>query len=427
MRCTLLIALVAEGCDSQLGCIVHVHAATGRHNFPTSAPLSMRILDIISSVNPTGGGPIEGLKQQAEVLSKRGNTIEVASLDDPSAPWVRDFPMKLYPLGPSRFPFEWLNYAYAPRFIPWLHAHAQNYDAVIVHGLWQYHGFATWRVLRDGPIPYYVFTHGMLDPWFKRAYPLKHMKKWLYWPWAEYRVLRDAKAVLFTCEEERVLARRSFWLYRCREMVVGFGTAAVAGNADLQREIFFQEFPGLRDKRLLLFLSRIHPKKGCDLLIEAFARVAKRDPALHLVMAGPDQLGWKEKLEAQAEALSIADRITWAGMLSGDLKWGAYRVAEVFMLPSHQENFGIVVAEALACGVPVLISDKVNIWREIRSAGAGLVAEDNLEGTLSLLQTWLDISDQKRQQMRRDAQVCFESNFEMSAAAGRLHNLLSTA
>ena len=111
----------------------------------------------------------------------------------------------------------------------------------------------------------------------------------------------------------------------------------------------------------------------------------------------------------------------------GDLKWGAYRVAEVFMLPSHQENFGIVVAEALACGVPVLISDKVNIWREIRSAGAGLVAEDNLEGTLSLLQTWLDISDQKRQQMRRDAQVCFESNFEMSAAAGRLHNLLSTA
>ena len=63
---------------------------------------------------------------------------------------------------------------------------------------------------------YFVFTHGMLDPWFKRTYPLKHLKKWLYWPWAEYRVLRDAQAVLFTCEEERILARQSFWLYKCK-------------------------------------------------------------------------------------------------------------------------------------------------------------------------------------------------------------------
>ena len=387
----------------------------------------MRILNIISSVNPTGGGPIEGLKQNSEVLSKRGINVDVASLDDPGAPWVKDYPTKLYALGPSRASLAGGNYSYAPQFIPWLRAHVQNYDAVIVHGLWQYHGFATWRVLRNHRVPYYVFTHGMLDPWFKHTYPLKHLKKWFYWPWAEYRVLRDAKAVLFTCEEERVLAKRSFWLYRCKEVVVGFGTSAVAGNADLQRETFFQEFPKLRDKRLLLFLSRIHPKKGCDLLIEAFAHVAKQNAALHLVMAGPDQLGWKKKLEAQAEALGIANRITWTGMLSGDLKWGAYRTAEVFILPSHQENFGIVVAEALACGVPVLISDKVNIWREIRSMEAGLVADDNLEGTLSLLRTWLDSSDQKRQQMRRDAYACFECNFEINAAAGKLHNLLITS
>jgi len=387
----------------------------------------MRILDIISSVNPAGGGPVEGLKQHADVLGKRGINMEVASLDDPGAPWVRDFPRKLYPLGPSRFPTKWLNYPYSPRFVPWLRAHVQNYDAVIVHGLWQYHGFATWRVLRDSRIPYYVFTHGMLDPWFKHTYPLKHLKKWLYWPWADYRVLRDAKAVLFTCEEERILARQSFWLYRCREEVVGYGTTSVAGDAELQRELFFQEFPSTRGKRPLLFLSRIHPKKGCDLLIEAFARVAQQDPALHLVMAGPDQLGWQDKLKAQAEARGIADRITWTGMLSGDLKWGAYRAADAFVLPSHQENFGIVVAEALACGVPVLISDKVNIWREIRSTGAGLVADDSIEGTLSLLQTWLDTSDQERQQMRRDAQACFESNFEINTAAGRLHALLHAA
>ena len=76
------------------------------------------------------------------------------------------------------------------------------FDAVIINGLWQYHSFGAWRALRGTATPYYVFPHGMLDPWFKRSFPLKHLKKWLYWPWAEYRVLRDARAVIFTCEAE---------------------------------------------------------------------------------------------------------------------------------------------------------------------------------------------------------------------------------
>src|SRR5213076_1488953 len=115
---------------------------------------------------------------------------------------------------------------------------------------------------------------GMLDPWFKRTYPLKHLKKWIYWPWADYRVLRDARAVLFTTEEERLLARQSFWLYRCREAVVDYGTAGPTGDAARQRESFRSAFPMLRDTRNLLFLSRLHPKQGCDTLLAAFARVA---------------------------------------------------------------------------------------------------------------------------------------------------------
>ncbi|MEB0151131.1 glycosyltransferase, partial [Pseudomonas sp. CCC2.2] len=83
----------------------------------------------------------------------------------------------------------------------------------------------TWRALAKKKIPYFIFTHGMLDPWFKKNYPLKHLKKWLYWTWGEYRVLRDAKAVLFTCEEEKILARQSFWLYKANEVVTAFGTA----------------------------------------------------------------------------------------------------------------------------------------------------------------------------------------------------------
>ena len=387
----------------------------------------MRVLHIIASVNPMGGGPIEGVKQIARAaIELNGATrIEVASMDDPGAPWVRNFPLKVHAFGPVGTLSRKLNYYYTPRLVPWLQAHVLEYDAVIVNGLWMYHSFAAWRALRKSTTPYFVFTHGMLDPWFKQTYPLKHLKKWLYWPWADYRLLRDAKAVFFTCEEERVLARQSFWLYRCNEKVVGYGTAVPAGDADSQREAFFGAFPDLRNKKLLLFISRIHPKKGCDLLIEAFSRVAGQDASLHLVMAGPDQTGWKQQLVAQSERLGVADRITWTGMLSGNIKWGAYRAADVFVLPSHQENFGIVVAEALACGLPTLISKRVNIWREIEAEEAGIVANDDLNGTIDMLNKWVNMKAEAQQKMKLSALACFTKHFEISAAVKKLYSVLS--
>jgi len=148
-------------------------------------------------------------------------------------------------------------------------------------------------------------------------------------------------------------------------VVVGYGTSAPTGDAEQQQKLFLRRFPHLRDQRLVLFLSRIHPKKGVDLLIEAFAAVAPMDPRLQLVIAGPDQVGWQAQLQQRAAALGIAERITWPGMLGGDLKWGAFRAAELFCLPSHQENFGVVVAEALACGLPVAIAEHVNISAEV--------------------------------------------------------------
>jgi glycosyltransferase involved in cell wall biosynthesis len=162
-------------------------------------------------------------------------------------------------------------------------------------------------------------------------------------------------------------------------------------------------------------MSRIHQKKGVDLLIDAFSKVAQRDPKLHLVIAGPDHHGLQADLERLSFKCGIGERITWTGMVTGDVKWGAYRAAEVFVLPSHSENFGIVVAEALACGLPVLISDKVNIWREIEADGAGLVAEDTLIGTVSLLETWLDLTPEVGEQMGRRARGSALSTVSRSA------------
>lgn len=379
----------------------------------------MKILHVISSVNPSGGGPIEVVKQLSLVLNEQQHTNEVLCLDPPNSPWLSQLPLKVYAMG-SRGS----GYAYSKYFVPWLRDRAQKYDVVIVHGLWQYSSFGTWLALHNSKTPYFVYVHGMLDPWFKRTYPLKHLKKWLYWPWAEYRVLRDAKAVFFTCEEERILAKESFWLYKCNEIVVNLGTAAPTGDPAVQSQRFFSQFPELRDRRLLLFLGRIHVKKGCDLLIEAFAKVASTDDALHLVMAGPDQTGWQAELQQQAQKLGISHRITWTGMLTGDLKWGALYAAEILVLPSHQENFGIVVAEAMACSVPVLISNKVNIWREIIADDAGLVANDDLEGTVEMFQTWLLMSPHEQQQMKQKAKQCFTQRFEIHQAAQSLVNTL---
>jgi glycosyltransferase involved in cell wall biosynthesis len=366
-------------------------------------------------VSPQGGGPIEGVRQRSLYLEQIGHSVEIVSLDDPSESFLQDFPLTVHALGPSRG-----GYGYNPRLVPWLRKYAPAFNAVIVNGLWEYNAFGAWRALHNSGVPYFVFTHGMLDPWFKRTYPLKHFKKWLYWPWATYRLLRDAQAVLFTTEEERVQARHSFWLYRAREHVVAYGTSAPPENATELRDMFVSANPELRDRRILLFLSRIHEKKGCDLLLHALASVAASDPKLHLVMAGPDQTGWVARLKALADSLGISDRVSWPGMLRNEMKWGAFYAAEAFVLPSHQENFGIAVAEALGCKLPVLISDKVNIWHEVRSYWAGLVAPDTLDGTVTLLRNWLALSATERKAMSDCAGKLYRERFTVSAMANSL-------
>jgi glycosyltransferase involved in cell wall biosynthesis len=373
-------------------------------------------------MDPRGGGPAEGVRQLCLAATRNGHEVEVVTLDRPDAPWASEgFCCPFHLLGPTHFG----SYMYSPRLRPWLQENLPRFDAVIVDGLWQYHGLAAWRATRCSGTPYFVFTHGMLDPWFRREYPLKHLKKWLYWPWADYRLLRDACGVLFTCEEERLQARQSFSLYRAREIVVSFGTPGPpVDDPASQREAFLAAFPQLRDRRFLLFLGRIHPKKGCDLLLKAFAHVAARDPGLLLVIAGPDPDNLRQGLLAGLPDFDPA-RVVWTGMLTGDSKWGAFRTAEAFVLPSHQENFGIAVTEALACGTPVLISNKVNIWREIEAGGAGLIAADTLTGTTELLWRWIELGSNGRAALASGAEAVFRARFHIDRAAQNLMEVLT--
>jgi glycosyltransferase involved in cell wall biosynthesis len=380
----------------------------------------MRILHIIGTLSPEAGGPSQSVRM---ILSHReiGYFGEVATLDDPAAPFLKTLDFPVYPLGPVSS-----TYGFTPKLIPWIQQNYRNYEGVVVHGLWQYHGRATRRAL-GGNMPYMVFSHGMLDPYFKHAFPLKHLKKWLYWAPFEYHVLRDAYRVLFTSTAEKELAEKSFWLHRWNPHVVPYGVNGPPADSQALRDAFFERCPEVKGKRFLLYLSRIHRKKGCDLLIEAFGKIARKDPALHLVMAGPDQQGWTQDLQQMARNAGISDRVHWPGMLTGDSKWGAFYASEAFILPSHQENFGIAVAEALSCARPVLLSDKVNIAEVIADDQAGFMEPDTAEGTLRLLERWISTAPETRAAMSKRAIECFQQRYDMRENAKTIMHLFESA
>lgn len=373
-------------------------------------------------MDPSLGGTVEVVRQACLGLNGAGHSVEVVCLDTPNTPWLHDFPAKVHALGPARGV-----YGYSWRFLCWMRDHADEYEAIVIDGVWQFTGWGGWFTLRKSKTPYFVYTHGMLDPWFKNAYPVKHIKKWLYWLIAEYWVLRGACAVLYTCEQEKLLARQSFWPYRARGVVAGLGIEKPVEEPYTQLRSFLSEFPELRNKRLILFVGRIHPIKGCDLLIEAFFRISHLDLLLHLVLVGPDQDGQRWELEQRVIEFGLEDRVTWTGALAGETKWGAFRAAEVFALPSHSENFGIVVAEAMACGVPVLISDKVNIWPEVEKTGGGFVESDDLKGAVTLMKKWLRLTSDERTNMGRKALEGFAERFALPAALERLVSVLRTS
>jgi glycosyltransferase involved in cell wall biosynthesis len=365
---------------------------------------------------------MEGIRQISPHLARLGVQTTVACLDPPESPWLQGQSFHSVGYGPVLS-----GYGYLKGLPSKISELAIHHDIVIIHGIWQYHSLAAWRAHHTTRIPYFVYPHGMLDPWFKRTYPLKHLKKCAYWPFADYRVLRDANAVFFTTERERLLARQSFRLYQANECVIGYGTSSAPSTIDVSPDLFFHRFPELQGKRILLFLGRIHPKKGIDLLINAFSEVACSDSRLHLVIVGPDQIGWQRNLQQLAATLSVDDRITWTGMLSGDLKWGAYRSAELFCLPSHQENFGIAVAEALACGLPVMVSYSVNISIEVAKAGAGLVHHDNQRSTTEALRRWAAMPQKYQVLMGHRAHQLFVSQFDLASVSHQLHERMQLA
>jgi len=389
----------------------------------SQAPL--HILHVIGSLSPATGGPAEAVRQLVDAYIDVGAGIELACLDKPGASFLTGIPCPVHALGPSSLGI----YGFSPRLWRWLKGNAHRFDALVMNGIWTFPGVAVRSAARRAQRPYGIFTHGALDPWFNRKYPLKHLKKLLYWP-LQHAVLRDARAVFFTTELERDLAKTSFSPSNWQSVVVAYGIHdPERRNEDPaeQIEAFHRKLPQLRGRRYLLFLARIHEKKGCDLLLAAFAKVAASIPETDLVIAGPDQEGMQGKLQRLTVKLGITSRVHWPGLISGDIKWGALRACDAFVLPSHQENFGIAVVESLAVGRPVLISNQVNIWPDIEADGVGLVDDDTLDGTERLLRRWFDLSQAEQDAMTPRARTSFLARYAMKQTAVGINRVFRSA
>ena len=389
----------------------------------------MRILHVITSMDPSYGGPSEGVRNLAHCLRSLGHSWEVVCLDDPQAGFLANESIPVHALGKSRKPWS-----YHPDLKNWLEYNLPRFDGVILNGLWQYPGYVMSRFAQyPGAPPFFVYPHGMLDPWFQKAEGrrLKAIRNWIYWKLIEHNVINRAKAVLFTCAEEKRLASTTFSSYHPQnEINVGYGVSDPPAFMEQMTDAFTQKCPDLQRASYYVFLSRIHPKKGIDLTIKAYAATYHASPVTHpssiphLVIAGPGlETEYGRAMQKLAADLCPPVHVHWPGMLTGDAKWGALYGAEAFVLNSHQENFGIAVVEALSCATPVLISNQINIWQEIDQDKGGFVAGDTEVGAKQILLQWHGLSPEEKGRMRKAARNCYEKRFGINTAA---LNLLST-
>ncbi len=251
----------------------------------------------------------------------------------------------------------------------WLSKHARDYDVIHIHALFSFSSVAAAFFAKRANVPYVVRPLGVLGRW-----GMHNRRPWLKklsFRLIESRILRNAAVVQYTSEQESKEAAQL--RVRHAQLLI---PNPVERAADLAaRGRFRPAFPALKGKIIILFLSRIDAKKGIDILLPAFARLRSRHPQAVLVVAGDGDSALSEKLKNQARELGLGEAILWVGFLQGEAKREALADADVFVLPSYSENFGVAVVEAMGCGVPVIVSDQVGIHRQIAESAAGLVVE----------------------------------------------------
>ncbi len=332
----------------------------------------MKILHVIANLAPRYGGPSKVCVEVAQAVARLGHEVSIytTNQDGPGElavpldrPVIKDgVEIRYFPIQPPRFWGTSWSLARA------LDQKIKESDLVHIDSLYLFHDLVAGHYCRKYGVPYLIRPHGSLDPFIYRRH---RWRKAIMELWFENRNIRNAAAILFTADEEMRLARP--YIGDAPGAVVSLGLDPREFQELPEPGRFRGRFPEVGEKKIILFLGRINFKKGLDLLVPAMARVLRQRQDVHLVLAGPDNDGYGARVKEWLKQEGIPDDATFTGMLLGEERLAVLRDAQMFVLSSYSENFGIAVIEAMACGLPVVISDKVNIWREVDAAGAGLV------------------------------------------------------
>lgn len=355
----------------------------------------------------------------AKGLANRGLDVHVATTDD------NDHSRLEIPLGVPvvqdgvsylHFPRQTRFYTCSFPLRAWLGKHLQDYDVAHIHALFSYASTTSAWIAAGRRVPYIIRPLGILNRWgMQHRNPL--LKK-LSFRLCERKILECAAAVHYTSEQEQIEAEE-----------LGFrAPAVVIPNPVEFRETAFARgrlrarYPQLEGKIVYLFLSRVDAKKGLDLLLPAFARLRVKHPEAALVIAGSGPAVLMRSLRALAAEHSLEREIIWAGFLEGQEKWEALSDADVFVLPSYSENFGVAAVEAMGVRVPVVVSDQVGIHRQIVDAGAGLVTSCAVASLADALARMAEDPAGRIEMGIRGAQLA-RSEFSLDAVCAKLFAL----
>jgi glycosyltransferase involved in cell wall biosynthesis len=366
----------------------------------------MNILHVISTLDPAAGGTTSVLAGLVRHQGFAGQTVEVCTTDrgHPSskrlgaksvvgvlnnAAEVHSFAVDVAPLLYSRF------------MASWLRDNIVRFDVVHIHGVYRFPMVYAAHCAHTQAVPCIVCPHGSLDPYLFRRSSTSVLLKRLYERWFALPMLNAAGAIHYTSEDER--KRASFLRLRAPSFIVANGIDWDRFE-QLPRRGAFRAGLGIGAAPLALFLGRVNFKKGLDLLVPAFAKLRRLHPDAHLAIVGPDNEGYGARVRQWIRDCGLEQWVHLVDRLDGPEVLQAYVDAEVFVLPSYTENFGMAVVEAMACGTPVVISDQVNIHHAVRDASAGLVTRCDIDEIAEAMAALL--SDEARRQAMGAAGRC---------------------
>jgi glycosyltransferase involved in cell wall biosynthesis len=364
----------------------------------------MRVLHVIPSVAERSGGPATAIIPMCRALMQQ--RIEVlliatnAGLHEHEVAEYKGVPAMLFPaeFGES--------FKYSRPLASWLGAHVQQFDLVHVHAVFNHSSVAAARACGRANVPYVIRPLGTLDPW---SMTQKSLRKRLFWQIAGKGMMQNAAAVHYTSEAEKLSTERLTGLNHGRVVPLGIETAVATS-----REKLIQHFPSLGHEPYVLVLSRLHLKKSLDVLIDAFGSLVQRQQFSNwrLVLAGD---GTGEYVSLLKHRASQCDRILFTGWVDGEQKDALLGYASLLALPSHQENFGLCVMEALSHSVPVLVSPGVNLAPEIVSNNAGWVAAIDKEALTAKLAEALGDEAERAKRGRAGKEMSRQYSWENAA------------